>query len=385
MSKYHLVTGEEAELILDLGLHPVAHKFLTEENTTEDCYPIQLGIGKSSGLVGLISPPKWDVLTPVFDWVTCNEPEAHLDDLVEKLCVNLPLDASILGLSGKDSSTLSRFQQSGFINTKSFAHPLMNDYIRPGVEVVQAAFSCEDPLSDAKYDVIIGRHILEHTADTGPFLENLMSLLSEDGVAVLEVPDNEKAFRESQHTIIWEEHTLYFTQSTLIHLLEQYGLTVLHFYRYPMALEDVMVVVVNKQNSPKLPHADLIDRKLVALFSEQFSDRQVFIKEKLTEYRNISGKVALLGAGHLGAAFVNYYQLQDLVDVIIDDDLNKQGLLMPGCKLPIQGSSVLNDNHYSLCLLTCNPWNNKKVANKHKEFLESGGRFLSIFNMEDWA
>ena len=43
----------------------------------------------------------------------------------------------------------------------------------------------------------------------------------------------------------------------------------------------------------------------------------------------------MLGAGHLSGAFINLYGLAEQIEFVADDNPNKQGLLMPGSRLPI--------------------------------------------------
>ena len=90
-------------------------------------------------------------------------------------------------------------------------------------------------------------------------------------------------------------------------------------------------------------------------------------------------RVALFGAGHLCAKFINFYQLAGLVDCVIDDHPNKQGLFMPYSGVPIRSSATLNA--VDICLLTLNPESEEKVRGNHLDFLLSGGQFLSIFEL----
>ena len=110
--------------------------------------------------------------------------------------------------------------------------------MNPGVAAVQAAISdlmqnstantTADTTANttpiAQYDLVIARHILEHTSHTRAFLAWLVATIGDDGIAMIEVPDNEKAFETGQHTVIWEEHSLYFTEVTLRALLVENGL-----------------------------------------------------------------------------------------------------------------------------------------------------------------
>lgn len=385
MNEYQLATGEPADLLIDFGSFPVCHHFLHSHQSEEKYLPLKLGIGKHSGLLGLLDKPDWESLSPIYPWVICHEPEEHLDDLVVNLSASLAPESSILGLSSKDKSTLSRLESLGFLNVSIFSHPSFANNQNSGVEAVQAALSGDTINTDKQYDVIIGRHILEHSWDTRAFLNNLLSMLSENGVAVLEVPDNEKAFKEFQHTIIWEEHSLYFTEYTLTQLLAKYGLEVRRLHRYSMALEDILVVELGKQKASHEYHSSRKEKSMAQEFCQKFSSQKDFFRSKLVEYREQSGEIALLGAGHLGCAFINLFGLQDLIDVVIDDDPNKQGLFMPGSKLPIKDSTSLHAGRFRVCLLTCNPWNNDKVKLNHASFTERGGKFVSIFQPEQWS
>lgn len=410
MSELTLVTGEPAELLIDLGAFPVAHKFVPPEaEQTEQTFALRLGVGKHSHLVGLIDPPPWQALTPIYPWVVCNEPEDHLDRVAATISSLIPPDARILGLSDKDRTLLQRISQlksraSGHIGM--FSHPLLDEQVKPGVEVVQAAMSALDTSTEPAqtYDLVVARHILEHTSDPRAFLAKLKQLTGRDGLALIEVPDNEKAFKNGQHTVIWEEHSLYFTEFTLNALLEENGLKVLSFQRYPMALEDILIAVVvnNPENANQhsknakngtvfhyhqhpFHHTTIqTEARLPKQFALSFASTRSLLQAKLQRYCQQHNKIAILGAGHLGAAFVNYYGVGEFIDAVIDDDPNKQGLRLPGCLLPITSSEALNCGEFGLCLLTCNPWNNDKIAARNQGFLHAGGEFLSVFELENW-
>jgi len=69
----------------------------------------------------------------------------------------------------------------------------------------------------------------------------------------------------------------------------------------------------------------------------------------------------------------------DAIECIVDDNPNKRGLYMPGCGLPIVGSSALLEQGISLCLLSLNPIGEEKVIGSQQAFVDRGGVFASIF------
>ena len=90
-------------------------------------------------------------------------------------------------------------------------------------------------------------------------------------------------------------------------------------------------------------------------------------------------KLALYGAGHLSAAFVNFHGLGEYFALVVDDTPQKQGLHLPGCGLPIVAKDRLNSNQIAACLMGFAPQIEDKVIANNAGFQESGGSFYSIF------
>jgi hypothetical protein len=109
------------------------------------------------------------------------------------------------------------------------------------------------------------------------------------------------------------------------------------------------------------------------------------VREVIRRWRGEGKKVAVFGAGHLAAKFINLFSVADLIECVIDDNPHKQALLMPGSRLPIRGSAELASGPIDVCLLSLNPESEQKVRAKNQAFLERGGRFASIFAVSPQA
>ena len=77
-------------------------------------------------------------------------------------------------------------------------------------------------------------------------------------------------------------------------------------------------------------------------------------------------KIAIFGAGHISIMFINLLNLKKYIDFVVDDNTNKQKYLMPGSKLKIKNSSYLVSNKVKICLMSLNPFIERKVINKIK-------------------
>lgn len=116
-------------------------------------------------------------------------------------------------------------------------------------------------------------------------------------------------------------------------------------------------------------------------YAEQFNEVKLKLSVMLQDLSDAGKKVALFGAGHLAAKFLNLFETSQFVYAVIDDNQNKSGLHMPGSMVAIKPSSILISEKVDLCLLSLNPESEAKVISKNSPYLENGGEFKSIFRL----
>jgi hypothetical protein len=375
--------------ILDVGPQPISNRFLRSADEREEQFPIALQQCERCGLVQIAQPVPASALLPPYDWITYNEPEPHLDALVETL-VRLPgvgEGALAGGVSFKDDTTLARLERRGL---RSWRLDLREDLgVRDagaghGIETIQDRITpraAEDIVRRrGASDVLLVRHILEHANLPLEFLRALKILTKPSGYIVIEVPDCSRAMDACDYTTIWEEHTLYYTPDTFRQGLSLAAFDVVHTENYPYPFENSLVAIATANGGGAQPRSELAarERERGLAFGRRFADYRNKVRRFLDRHRE-RGTIALFGAGHLACTFVNVFGVADAIDCVIDDNPHKRGLYMPGSKLPIVGSSALAERDIRLCLLSLNPIGEDKVIERNAAFTERGGVFASIF------
>ncbi|OGT38004.1 MAG: hypothetical protein A3F11_03270 [Gammaproteobacteria bacterium RIFCSPHIGHO2_12_FULL_37_14] len=387
------------EMLLDFGSQPLSNRFLSSPDQEEFLHPLLLGYCHSCGLIQLINPVSCEEAVPRFDWIRYQEPEGHLDRVAEILS-QLPgvtSESTICGISGQETSLLTRLRQKGFTHTwqLSLGEDLGVHLDFANVETIQKNVTLEKiekvVKSRGRPNVVIARYILEHAHDPLQFMTALQSMVQSDGYVVFEVPDVTTPLRACDYSILWEEHVFYFTPYSFIKCLEMGGFEVHSLDIYPYTMENSMVIIAripdgNRQPSFLSRDGFLLEDESQRAFhyAKMLTERSSWYKEILSHYRQES-KIALLGAGHLACHFINLLQLADLIDFVIDDHPNKSGMFMPGSKLPIFPSTLLEERKIKVCLLSLSPESERKVINHKKDFLARGGKFFSIFSTSDYA
>lgn len=350
-----LVCKGKTKEILDFGFQPICSHYQKEKYETQE-FLLNLAICNNCNLIQKTHQIPASKIKNVN--LKYSEPEDHLDNIAREIEKMVNREAKVLGISFKDVSLLRRLTlKPEWLHYKKLLG------WETGVETAQKEIS--SGIRPYEVEVVIARHILEHTSKPRKFLEEIKKFVEPEGIIVFEVPSCLEALKLKDYTMVWEEHTLYFTPETFRATLEKSGFIIEKFYDFEYPLENSLVAIckINKEKNEK---------EIAESFAINFDEQKQRIKNVLSKYDK--SEIAILGAGHLTCTFINIFELGEHIEVVIDDDPEKKDLLMPGSNIPIRDSSSLKDK--KLCLLGVNPRHEEKVIDKHKEFK---GEFLSIF------
>ena len=385
------------EGLLDFGEQPPSNRFIRIAEPNPDVHPLSIGQCGACALVQLINAMPATMVRPRFTWLTYSEPESHLDQFVARLVRldGITKDSIIRGLTYLDDSTLARFNRLGC--GKTLRYDLSRDFgineECAGLETIQSILD-EDATEKllarhGRADLLVVRYALEHAHVPSRFLEALGSLVKPGGYLVIEVPDCTKFIGACDYSFVWEEHICYFSPVTLASFAHGNRFMIVDMLNYAHPLEDSLAVVLKASSvgDERVTVADNLTRELTAgrRFGKSFDGARSRIRRHLEQLHAQGKHIAVFGASHLAAKFINFFGLKDVIECVVDDNPHKQGLLMPGSQLPIVGSHVLTENKIDLCLLSLSPESEQKVLAKKQDYVAQGGRFASIFALSPSA
>ena len=379
------------EKAFDLGMQPISNRYLSSPVEQSVLFPLILLFCPTCALPQIGAPIPPAELKPRFDWITYREPERHLDRMVDEALAKsgLSTTARIGGISYKDTSTLERLRRKGFADVWQIA-PIADlgatsDHAE--METVQQLLNETRATAIVQQygtsDLIIARHVIEHTHHTHAFMRAIGRLLKPGGTVLLEAPDFGRCRDLLDYTSIWEEHILYFNLQTLAALVASLGFDLIHAVEYPYPLENALAVIAQKTTTqPSFrPASALIgnEKRRWVRFVQAFEKTRQHLRNQLEKIRASCGHIVLFGAGHTSCTFLNLFQVADLIDFVADNDQCKIGLFMPGSRLPILPSDELLKRKIACCLLCLRPESEDKVRQSHQAFTQAGGVFISVF------
>lgn len=353
-------------------------------------FPMSLVQCEDCALVQLAEPFHYADVSPPHSWIKYVEPEQHLDDLCDKLMGFLgQRDAPLcLATSYKDNSVLERLNKRGIENTRTLhiRDDLQAQFEFPNIESVAGLLTVvranEIVSKIGKADLIVARHVLEHSENVTEFLKALRCLLKDDGIIVFEVPDCAANLARCDLAMIWEEHATYFTEFTFNRIFSRHGLKVLQYESYPLSFENCLVCFAtpSDEETSATPDDELaaessLFKHYCGSIREKKQNIRAYLKQAIAE----GERFAIYGAGHLACTFINLYEVQDFISCIVDDTPEKQGLYLPGTGRKISDKQALFDTGVTKCLLALSVEIEGKVIRRNEQFASSGGEFYSVF------
>lgn len=374
-------------LVLDLGEHPVAHHFLEDPIAEEYVHPVRLCFCEACGLLQLMDPVPPQRLYTNYHWLSAWKPQPHVSRILEIISElpGLEPTSRVLEIGSNDGSFLAELKKEGFCDALGIepAGDAASAAGERGVQTMRAFFDEDTAARVVRTrglaDLVVARQVLEHVQDLDGFARALRAVLRPGGHLVLEVPNVNHCLRHCDYSGLWEEHVNYFTPHTLRFFLQRIGVELKLQEVFDFCGEALVVVgqytgqeiAAGRDHVPGLARAAMAFGDLWPRFSKALCDH-------LRDHRHKNDKIAIYGSGCRACSLINFAGLGPLVDYLLDDQPEKQGLYLPGARLPIEAGGLLDSGAVSLCLLMVNAESEEKVMAAHPEFLNRGGQFVSL-------
>jgi 2-polyprenyl-3-methyl-5-hydroxy-6-metoxy-1,4-benzoquinol methylase len=371
--------------LVHFGDYPIMKHYLKDKDQIQPVFPMNLQVCKSCGLTQLVDscPPEllYDNYVTLSSWKS----QPQIQDEINLLMSldGMSKDSKIFEIGCNDGVFFDKFAESGFTNfmgieptkdsfniARSKGYNVINDYLN--VETAQSIRG-----QYGTFDLLMARHVLEHISDLPNMIKSIDLLLSDNGYILIEVPNFERCL-ESYNYALWEEHVNYFTFSTMKHYLSQIGINIVHEDSIVFSGEAILVIG-RKTNNIK-PNLTYLDSLIAANlnYAQQWPIFKSIVQGYFKAEKEKGKKIAVYGAGSSTFCLLSFLEVADYIDLVLDDQKEKQNLFSPWSKLPIVSGEALYEANIVICFLAVNVENESKVILKHHKWVSDGGLFWSL-------
>jgi hypothetical protein len=239
--------------------------------------------------------------------------------------------------------------------------------------------------------LLVANNVVAHVPDLNDFLAGLAVLLADDGKLTLEFHHLLSLVRQAQFDVIYHEHFQYFSLRTVTAALECHGLKVIDAEELAIQGGSLRVYVRHAHcaGQPKPEAAERLERILRAEDDARLADRDTYhrlaraaaarkveLLSFLVDAKRAGRSVVGFGAAAKGNTLLNYAGVDaDWIDYCVDSSPHKQGLYLPGSRIPVMPPSRVVDTKPDYLLIL--PWNlREEVMDQMSHIRTWGGRFV---------
>jgi SAM-dependent methyltransferase len=233
-------------------------------------------------------------------------------------------------------------------------------------------------------DLLLANNVLGHVPDLNGFVEGIGTVLTDDGIAEIEVPYVRRLIDRLEFDTIYHEHLCYFSVTALDALFRRHALVLSRVREVPIHGGSLRLTVARGADDRSSVEALLREEAAAGLdgptYYQAFGGRVAQVQRDLrTMLERLGGtgnRIAAYGAAAKGTILLNSSGIgSETIEFVADKSPHKQGKLMPGLGIPIRppGSILQEMPDYVLLLV----WNlQPEVLREQRDYMKAGGRFI---------
>ena len=354
----------DLSLVLDLNKQPLANSYHKEDEVLEE-YPLGLNLCNDCYHLQLTHIVNPDLLFKDYLYVsgTTKTLRDNFEWFADFTLENSDIDVeTVLDIACNDGTQLDCFKSKGIhtygidpaenlYESSSKNHNVICDYFsadkyKKTVNILPRKYEYR------KFDVIIAQNVFAHNENAKTFLDDCEKLMHDDSKLYIQTSQSDMV-RNNQFDTIYHEHISFFNINSMNELIKRTGLHLVDVIKTPVhGVSYLFVLSIKKANEHRVQNLIDVEREQGLLSIETYEKYRNHVLEivdlfklLIDDSRREGYKIVGYGAAAKGMTLLNFAEVD--LDIIIDDNPLKQGLLTPGRNIRIDSIDVLKKYNYS--------------------------------------
>ncbi len=387
------------EVLVDLGISPLANSFLTHEQLRrmEPFYPLCAYVCHKCFLVQLEEFESPEGIFSEYAYFSSFSSSwvEHARRYVEKISSVLRLGShsTVIEIASNDGYLLEHFVTRGIPvlgiePAKNVAEAAIGKGIPTRVEFFEDVVAQRLVSEGTTADLVIGNNVLAHVPNLHSFVGGIKTVLKRSGVATLEFPHVLELLRHSEFDTIYHEHLSYFSLLAIERLFQQHDLAIFDIEQLASHGGSLRIYAKHQDDCGKVSTSRLSDLRAYEADAKlgdietyrRFSEKVIHVKCQLLKFLIDSYEAGMhvvgYGAPAKGNTLLNYCGVcNGLLEYTVDRSPHKQGKFLPGTHIPIYSPNKIVQTKPEYVLIL--PWNLRdEIVSEMAVVRNWGGRFV---------
>lgn len=386
--------------VADLGCTPISNDYLSAAHIDgpEPFYPLRTFVCSKCRLVQLQNFFRSDDLfredyayfsSYSTSWL------AHAENYTQSMTQRFAIDKShlVVEIASNDGYLLQYFHKVGIPvlgiePSASVAKVAVAERNIPTIVKFFGAETASELVAEGKRaQLMAANNVLAHVPDINDFVRGFTILLADDGVATFEFPHVANMLQKNQFDTIYHEHFSYLSLLACERIFDTQGLRVFDVEQLTTHGGSLRLFACRKEaaheEGPGLTKIRKLERDLgldtdapYLAFAEKVRETKRALLSLLIDLKRQGKTIAAYGAPAKGNTLLNYCGVgADMIDFTVDMSPHKQGMFLPGTRLPILAPKAIEDAKPDYLVIL--PWNlEDEIVMQMAVIREWGGQFI---------
>ena len=379
---------------LSLGYQPLANNLLKNINDKCNEYPLELNVCEECFNCQLsVAIDSEEMFSNyLYQSSTAKSFREHFISAAKKYIEDFKLDKEsyIIDVGSNDGIGLKPFLDAGFTNIQGIepAKNLADLANKNGINTFHG-FLDEKALNPIKNgaDLLLASNVFAHADDLKSMAESMKKLIKPDGKIIIEVQYLLNTIKDLTFDNIYHEHTNYWSVTSLNRFFKDIGLKIFDVEEIDTHGGSIRVYVsqekeikIKKNVEDFLKKEEDFGLKKISTYIDFGKKIENLKKEVLKNIKALKEKNPTIigyGAPAKASTALNYFNIKEEINFIVEDNELKHGKFVPGVKIPIVSKEKIKDKESPVLVLAWNFFDEIKKNNKNVS-----NNFINIKSLE---
>lgn len=377
--------------IISLKPTALANHYLKNQTLYQPSYPLALVQCAHCGHVQLETQVDQSKLYRNYQYKTGISPSFcdHFKELAQKIASRLPSNSKkkILEIGSNDGTLLKHFQTLQIPNTGiepalTFQKTYQKNNLDAYFDFLTLDLAKKIKEEKGTFAAVVGNNVMAHLPNWQETMACLDTLLAPNGFFVFEVSYLLKVYQKNLFDTIYHEHIDYHLVKPLNLFFEKNGFVIADIEKITTHGGSLRFWICRKSTNfnwqrldqtkkwiQKEIEAGLDKKETWSQWQEQISQKSHEVFQFLNQKKAAGEIIAGFGAPAKATTLISQFQIEKLIDYVVDDSPLKQNFWLPNGKIPIFSTSKLYSQVPHCVIILA--WNfADSIINKYKEYSE---------------